>query len=842
MSHRVAVPTTSPFSLPMVRILCAWCAGIALGWLTGWIWAWLVVGVCGIAFAGLALRSGRPPVVTVPLVLVGIVALGATWWGVRHAYAPEQDLSRYVQREATLMDVSGVIEGEPYHRIKPRGQMARFMYAPPSTTFMVKVDQWHGNEASVTMRGRALVHLPRYDDRMREGDRVRVQGWLRAIDPPLNPGEYDFARAMHRLGVNGQIHLKARGNWQLVESADQAAGVFTAWRLRLVARVRSALHDGLADRGNEQAQALLDALLLGRRTAALGDLGDAFRKTGLAHLLSISGLHVGILAAGAWFVVSLLTGRPRWPAVAAIVVVVLYLLIVPWRVPLMRAAFMTCVFSWAMASGRRTSALSAMSMVGLILLIWRPADLFAPGFQLSFGIVTALILFTGRVARWISRRSVVDDPFESPQHPIVRWFMDYLAVSIVAFLTALPLVAYHFHLVSPLAIVMSVIMLPVVAGLLWLGFAKVVFSLVWSALGVWLAQPLSWLAEWCVSSVRGGSHLPGAWFSVPAPSPHWTIVAMLIMLALLGGWFAQRRMTLLLVVLISGTWLMWPSITTHAAVSGQPALRLNMIALGDGSCYVLRSGGAVAMFDCGTSSYSGAGDRTIVPALCALGVRHIDTLFISHADLDHLSETLEVVDAMRTQRIVTTAQLLEEAGLKPWSATGQLIKQLRWRGIRIETAARGWSDTLGHAHIEALAPPPDRLFDRNNDSSLVLSIHVAGKHVLLCGDAAEESLGALLDSDDELRADVLELPHHGSFIDVSPAWLRRVDPQIVLQSTGSRRLRWDKWPPYLGRATRYVSMWHGMTEVAIFANGQITSQTFRSPENDDDPMPHPDVE
>lgn len=524
----------------------------------------------------------------------------------------------------------------------------------------------------------------------------------------------------------------------------------------------------------------------------------------------------------------LITGRPRWPAVAAMGGVAVYLVIVPWRVPLIRAAIMTGVFCWAIASGRRISSLSAMAAAGVVLLIWRPDDLLAPGFQLSFGVVTGLLLFTRPVARWMRRESFVDTAAQPNTSGVVRrWLSEYLAVSLVAFAVALPLVAYHFGLISPLAVVLSPLMLPIVATLLWLGFAVVVLGLAWPGAAGLIAPLLGWLTDGCVAAVRGGAQIPAGWVTVPAPSPAWGVAAMLVVGGLFAGWFARRRSALAVCGVVCGVWLMWPAVRTHTAWLGGPALRVDMIALGDGSCYVLRSGGEVAMFDCGTSSYTNAGRRTITPALRAMGVRRIDRLFISHADLDHFSETLDVMDALPVGVVHVTHQLLAEAAAAPWSATGRLIERLRLRQARIQPLERGWACRFGDAVIEALWPPAQRTFERNNDSSLMLSIRAAGRRVLMCGDAADEAIGTLLAEGADLRTDVLELPHHGSFIELSPRFLAVTQPGIALQSTGERRMRYDHWPPHLGDAQRYATARDGMIRVIIEPDGRLHVKKMR---------------
>jgi competence protein ComEC len=262
-----------------------------------------------------------------------------------------------------------------------------------------------------------------------------------------------------------------------------------------------------------------------------------------------------------------------------------------------------------------------------------------------------------------------------------------------------------------------------------------------------------------------------------------------------------------------------------------------MFAVGDGSCFVVRcpdpraSEDYVLMFDCGSQEYLDVGQRSIGPALRSLGVHRIDTLVVSHADLDHFSGVLDVMDQVKVSRVLVPPQLVAEANAQPGQAAAALLEGVRLRGVPIVEVSRGWRERAGGAELEMLWPASDLRAKRANDTSLVLSIRAADRRVLLNGDIQDEPIRSLLSSGIDLRADVTDLPHHGSFVDSSPRWLDAVKPRVVLQSSGEARLLHDKWKGVIGGdRQRFITRRHGMVSVEIGSDGALSWRAFRESE------------
>jgi len=255
------------------------------------------------------------------------------------------------------------------------------------------------------------------------------------------------------------------------------------------------------------------------------------------------------------------------------------------------------------------------------------------------------------------------------------------------------------------------------------------------------------------------------------------------------------------------------------------------MAVGDGSSFVLESGGRALLFDCGSQPYPLIGRRSVVPTLRKMGVKSLDVMVISHADLDHYNGTLDVLDAMPVGEVWVSADVPDDARAHPTRGTAHLWAELQARGIRPRVVTQGDRRMLGEARLDILWPPATGWEDaKGNDRSVVLSARHAGRRILLNGDIQQAAITALLDANTDLTADVADLPHHGSFVDASPAWLAAVNPELVLQSSGPARLRRDRWAAVVEaqNVTRLVSDRVGFARVMIDANGGLSWSTFHA--------------
>ena len=819
--------------------------GILLGRGVGSFAPGFVVGGLGLLAMWRLRRTGGvfPWRAAVWLTLVGLAAGWAVLWSPGPGDWP---LAEYLAEDGTLAQLEGEIVDGPTLAEGTSGSFAAFGYESPTTRFELKVDTIHTAAGPTPTAGRLVVSLDAADHRLRLGQRVRCRGWMARIGPPQNPGDFDYRAFVAERGVVGRLGMTDRGNWDLLAEPTLAGRLWgpASWlaelRGQVARRAGWALGLGMAD--DPQTLGLLQTLLLGETTQDIDVLRERFREVGLAHILSISGAHLGILMGLVWLLARLLVPHPPRAALWVLAILGLYLLAVPLRVPIVRASIMAGIFFAGVASGRRPSANTLLALAAIVVLVWRPGDLFTAGFQLSFVTVWALLRFVEPVSKTLWPEPLVAAANASgPDFRgwVARRLADYAAVSLVATATAMPLVAYHFQMVNPLAVVLSLLALPVLTAVLALGYLKVLCGMLLPSLALVLSGPLRWAGRVLALLVEEAAGWPGsAWRLVYEASGGWALAGLAVTWLWFGGFFRARRVAGVAAVALVIGWGFWyQSPRAGAVLRGDDtahldaAATLSMLAVGDGSCFVLRSGGQTLVFDCGSQPYPLIGRRSVVPTLRKMGVRRVDVLVISHADLDHYNGVLDLAEALPIGEVWVSADVPDDARRHPTRATAYLLAQLAERGLSVRTVTRGERRRLGEAELELLWPPPEGWDQaKSNDRSVVMSVSVAGRRLLLNGDIQEDAIAALLDAGVDLRADVADLPHHGSFVASSVPWLDAVGPEIVLQSSGPARLRRDRWEQPLGERglTRLVSDRDGMSRVGVGPDGSVWMHTFRA--------------
>ncbi|MEM9416066.1 MAG: ComEC/Rec2 family competence protein [Planctomycetota bacterium] len=820
----------------LVRLAMAWVVGAVAGWLLGVLWVWAALSsalfvssvVVGWRRAGdSAAVSARRHASAMWLALVALSCASAAWLVVKRDYIARDSVARFVYEEGAIARVRGTIVSTPRDVMPGKGSFGGFNFRHPGTLFELEVEGVDAGRGFEHASGAILVRLKQHDHRLVLGQRIEAVGWLSAIGPTQNPGEFDYRAYLAREGVHGRMTLKRRGNWrELAPPRLTLLGLRRSISDAAAASLRLGLpHDPVRT-------GLLEALLLGRRTSDIKDLSESFRAVGLAHVLSISGAHLGILLVLVWGLGRLLIGRPTVVAWLVFAVLVLFMLAVPWRTPIVRAAVMAGVFCVGYGFGRRLRGIEMLSAAALIVLVWKPTDLFTAGFQLSFGAVGGLLLFARPVSLRIWPEPAVQVVHPTATQQAARWFADFLAVSLVAFAVSVPLVMYHFQLLSPLAALLSLFALPVLTALLGVGYLKILLGLFLPSASSLLAMPVAWLADSMVALVEQSRRMPASSFTLMnPPTVAWVVSAFAVVVAVMSGLFRRRWPALLLAVVLLVGWGVWEqrAVPTRIAGADDPAVELVMFSVGDGSCYLLRSGDATLMFDCGSQAFLQIGERSIVPALSALGVSRLEVLMLSHPDLDHFVGALDVVDAVEVGEVLVSAELMREAESHPDGAAAFLVAGLRERGFEPTVVGRGWTRAFGAAELRLLWPTVDFEGEANNDHSLVLRCDAGGRRIILNGDIQGEAIAALLASDTDLKADVADLPHHGSWVAESPAWLDAVSPVLVLQSSGPRRVDEDRWAQPLEAAgvPRLTTQAGGMVHLAVTQDGRIVWDSHR---------------
>jgi competence protein ComEC len=597
--------------------------------------------------------------------------------------------------------------------------------------------------------------------------RRSLSGRLDAIPGRRNPGGFD-ARAHHaRRGVTAAL---------IVDATELLAP--PGWRLRTRAALRAGVTAGLPP----PAAALMQALTLGLRDD-LGPLRGAFAASGLAHVLALSGLHVGLLAG----VLTLLVGGVGRRRSTLVVLVLLgYVAVVGPTPAVVRATTMVAAALLGRAFGVGGAGWgSHLSLAAAGSLLARPGWLGDLGFQLSYlsvlGLGAAAAPLAGHVARWvrvpnrpspIRRRRSVRSGLSAAGARVSRWAVAAVAVSLTAQWATGSLVASTFGSVPLVAPVANLVAVPLAGALVPLGFAAGLVGLVHEGAAARLNGLTALVAAALLRLAEVAARAPGLPWGEVSSVGHAAYA--LASLALLAG--------------IRGAWRPWRSATVACAaglvtvvvppVWGTP----DVIALdvGQGDAIVVRvARGQAVLVDGGGTPFSDfdVGARTVVPALRALGIGALPAVVATHADVDHVEGLVAVLHAFPVGVVWIGHPAPDRR------AFVDLIEAAAARGIPVREVRRGEAFRVGDLTLDVLHPTERSAGEPNEDSVGLLLRWRDEPWALLLGDAPARVEARLPVPPTPL----LLAPHHGSASSTSDPLLRAARPAWAWVSVGENR-------------------------------------------------------
>lgn len=582
------------------------------------------------------------------------------------------------------------------------------------------------------------------------GERWQLTVRLKRPHGNANPNGFDFEAWLLERDIRATGYIRQdEGNRRLAEHVNRPGYIVEMLREQVAKRFQQVL-------GERPYSGVLKALAVGEQNAISPAQWKVFLRTGVTHLMSISGLHVTMISSlvfalvfGLWRRSTALTLRlpaRKAAAVAGALAALLYALLSGFGVPTQRTLYMLSVVAIALWMGRASSASSVLALALLAVVAPDPWAVLAPGFWLSFGAV-AVILYVavGRLGR---------------PHWLHEWANVQWAVTL-GLVPALLLLFQQVSIVSPLA---NAFAIPVIS------LAVVPLTLVGAILPLDFPLLLAHqIMAWCMALLAWLSQMPDAVWQQHAP-PLWTVLtaAIGILWMLLPRGFPVRWL---------GVFGLAPMFLVLPSLPGQGELWVAVLDVGQGLAVVVQTRNHALLYDTGPrfTADADSGNRIVVPYLRAAGIKRLDGLIVTHDDSDHSGGAISVLDAVPVGWLASSlpagSPILPHAQKSLPCFAGQTWE---WDGVRFDMLHPA-QESHADEHL------------KKNARGCTLKITSLYGSVLLPADIERESEAEILARiPSALPATLLVAPHHGSKTSSTEAFIRQVNPSIVIFTAGYR--------------------------------------------------------
>ena len=745
--------------------------------------------------------------------LILVFLTGITYHHLRFFSHADNNISNFINTERIPIHLRGVVISPPVNKFVQSPLLSSMKYRKEMSTFLLRAEaiectsgenvvggtirrEWRNITGVVkvniypTQREESTSLNKRHylSEKLKYGDKLELTSNISIPSTSRNPGQFDYKHYLKRQNprVEATASVVSLNNIKIL-SKDNGNSFY-----RIVYGLKRKLNTVIEKNVKAESVPLVSSILLGDREKVPKNLMDGFLKTGTIHFLAISGLHVGILVISLHYLLRLFRLNTRYLAMIIILIVFFYAAVTGMKPPILRAGIMVAMYYGAFIINRRWDLQNSIAAAAFIILLINPSDLFNVGFQLSVLAVLGIIYTSSRLENFFWKSTLLVEKLQAKEERNEIWFYfkvycrKSFCVSLGAWIAVMPLIAYYFHIVTPLTVFLNIIVFPLVWLILVGGFAVLITGLVSPI----LVTPFAWLVSYSGVTLENlillFSRNFQTFFHTSTPLLIWILIYYLIVILFI---LRERFNIKLAHMIIAALAISNIFVLSGLPGRGQDCLKLTCFDVRHGASFFIQfPNGKNMLYDSGTRGNYDVGKFVVAPFLWQNGIKKIDTVVISHKDDDHCNGIPSIIDRFSVGNVFVNKFFIQ-SGNKV-----ELIRMFAEEKIKTGLLADGL-EIKGYepAKIRILNPPDkDILRNRGafvegistNDSSCVLLIEYMGYRILLCGDIGEMGIEMLLSgsgsSDVDITADIIQVPHHGGFIMNTGDLVKSVKPEYAI--------------------------------------------------------------
>lgn len=603
-------------------------------------------------------------------------------------------------------------------------------------------------------------------DKIGVGNYVKIKGTINKPRGERNPGEFDYYKYLQSKEISALIYVGGARNIKIVDNK-------TTLGKNIIFKVRKAISKSINEIYNKRTAGLLKGLILADRSEIDYRVKENFINSGVIHVLAVSGLHVGFIVLIFFFLFSRVSIYPR--TLLTIIGLIAFLLITNNPPSVFRATIMAVVMLLVFLSNRNYNAVNALAIAALILLVIDPAEIFNPGFQLSFSAVLSILivypLFDAKIREF------------DIQNKFLKYLILFIAVSLAAQLGTLPFTLIYFNKLSIVSLFANLLVIPLIGLIISLGILSLIVGSFWTWAALVFSSANMLTADVLFYIVKIFGELKFSYLFIREFSILDAVIYYVLFLIFIYALkrFSNSFAIIITIILLIGNSIVYIQLDDKELLP-DGELSVFMIDIGQGDGILLKfPNGKYGLIDAGNATPTfDNGERVIAPLLRRLGIDKIDYGFISHIDSDHYKGFLYLIANGFISKIY-----------KPKLDTSlskdvRLEKLIHEKNVELEYYSKKSID-FGNARMYILNDTTSttyKKFDTNNKSGVFKIVH-GNNTFLFVGDAEKQAEKLLVNTYGKfLDVDVLKVGHHGSKTSSSEIFINYTKPDIALISVG----------------------------------------------------------